>query len=128
MSANWPMRYASLSTDGKLVAIAGRRGFTHYSVASGKWKLFTDPRQEQDFTVRGGMLWFHHVLVVAADVEKTHQVCHLAWRRHSSMRCHGMRVIRLTTYGSAGIPRGFGGPLARAVLIDRSGCIRETRI
>lgn len=75
MSANWPMRYASLSTDGKLVAIAGRRGLTHYSVASGKWKLYTDARQEQDFTVRGGMLWFHHVLVVAVDVDKGHQVC-----------------------------------------------------
>ena len=68
------MRYASLSADGKLIAVAGRRGFCHYSVASGKWKLFTDARQEQDFTVRGGMLWFHHVLVVAAEVEKTHQV------------------------------------------------------
>lgn len=57
-----------------LVAIAGRRGLTHYSTVSGKWKLFGDERQERDFVVRGGLLWFHHVLVAAIEVDKTYQV------------------------------------------------------
>jgi hypothetical protein len=37
--------------------------------------LFEDERQERDFTVRGGLLWFHHVLVAAVEVDKTFQVC-----------------------------------------------------
>lgn len=74
MSINWPIRYASISSDGKLIAIAGRRGLTHYSVPSGRWKLFEDERQERDFVVRGGLLWYRHVLVAAIDVGKTHLV------------------------------------------------------
>ena len=74
ISTNWPIRYASISSDGRLIAIAGRRGLTHYSAASGRWKLFEDERQELDFVVRGGLLWFHHVLVAAVEVDKTFQV------------------------------------------------------
>jgi hypothetical protein len=79
ISTNWPIRYASISIDGKLIAVAGRRGLTHYSAASGRWKLYADERQERDFTVRGGLLWFHHVLVAAVEAEKSYHVsrCHL---------------------------------------------------
>jgi len=74
MSLNWPIRYASISSDGKLIAVAGRRGFTHYSAASGRWKLFSDERQERELAVRGGLLWFNHVLVVAVEADKAYQV------------------------------------------------------
>lgn len=74
LSTNWPIRYSALSADGRLIALAGRRGLAHYSSTSGRWKLFTDERQEQAFTVRGGLLWFHHVLVAAVEVAKTFQV------------------------------------------------------
>ena len=74
MSANWPIRYSSLSADGRLIAIAGRRGLVHYSSTSGRWKIFTDERQEQAFTVKGGLLWFHHVLIAAVEVAGGHQV------------------------------------------------------
>ncbi|RPD81682.1 RIC1-domain-containing protein [Lentinus tigrinus ALCF2SS1-7] len=74
MSANWPIRYSSISADGRLIAIAGRRGLVHYSSTSGRWKMFADERQEQAFTVKGGLLWFHHVLIVAVDVSGGHQV------------------------------------------------------
>ncbi|WVR09306.1 hypothetical protein IAU60_006371 [Kwoniella sp. DSM 27419] len=74
IATNWPVRFASISSDGKLIAVAGRRGLTHYSAVSGRWKLFPDERQEREFTVRGGLLWFHHVLIAAVDVEKTHQL------------------------------------------------------
>jgi hypothetical protein len=36
--------------------------------------LFEDERQERDFVVRGGLLWFHHVLVAAVEVDKSFQV------------------------------------------------------
>ncbi|GAW09214.1 RIC1-domain-containing protein [Lentinula edodes] len=74
VAANWPIRYSSLSSDGRLIAIAGRRGLVHYSASSGRWKLFTDPVQEQAFSVQGGLLWFHHVLVAAVEVSKSHQI------------------------------------------------------
>nr|XP_019045052.1 hypothetical protein I302_06968 [Kwoniella bestiolae CBS 10118]OCF23982.1 hypothetical protein I302_06968 [Kwoniella bestiolae CBS 10118] len=74
IATNWPLRYASISSDGKLIAVAGRKGLTHYSASSGRWKLFPDERQEREFTVRGGLLWFHHVLIAAVDVEKTHRI------------------------------------------------------
>ncbi|KAH9895558.1 RIC1-domain-containing protein [Epithele typhae] len=74
MSAHWPIRYSSLSTDGRLVAIAGRRGLVHYSTTSGRWKMFADERQEQAFTVKGGLLWFHHVLIAAVEVAGGYQV------------------------------------------------------
>ncbi|KIR54632.1 hypothetical protein I315_02510 [Cryptococcus gattii Ru294] len=74
IATNWPIRYASISSDGKLIAVAGRRGLTHYSATSGRWRLFQDEREERDFIVKGGLLWFHHVLIVAVDTDKTHQI------------------------------------------------------
>lgn len=74
LATNWPIRYSSLSTDGRLIAVAGRRGLTHYSSTSGRWKVFPDTIQEQAFSVRGGLLWFHHVLVAAVEVSKSYQV------------------------------------------------------
>lgn len=67
------MRYSTISADGRLVAIAGRRGLAHYSSTSGRWKLFADDLQEQAFTVKGGLLWFHHVLIATVEVAKSWQ-------------------------------------------------------
>ncbi|TEB39050.1 RIC1-domain-containing protein [Coprinellus micaceus] len=74
LAANWPIKYSSLSSDGRLIAIAGRRGLIHYSSTSGRWKLFGDDVQEQSFTVRGGLLWFHHVLIAATEASRTYQI------------------------------------------------------
>ncbi|KAF9270574.1 RIC1-domain-containing protein [Marasmius fiardii PR-910] len=74
LSTNWPIRYSSISSDGRLVAIAGRRGLVHYSTSSGRWKMFADGVQEQAFSVRGGLLWFHHVLIAAVEVNKSYQI------------------------------------------------------
>ncbi|KAF8912940.1 RIC1-domain-containing protein [Gymnopilus junonius] len=74
LALNWPIRYSSLSSDGRLIAIAGRRGLIHYSSTSGRWKVFADEEQEQSFSVRGGLLWFHHVLVAAVEVAKSYQI------------------------------------------------------
>jgi RAB6A-GEF complex partner protein 1 len=72
---NWPLRYSTISSDGRLIAVAGRRGLIHYSMASGRWKLFENASQEQSFLVRGGLLWFHHVLIVAIEMaSRTYQV------------------------------------------------------
>ena len=74
LATNWPIRYSALSSDGRFIAIAGRRGLVHYSSISGRWKIFADERQEQAFTVKGGLLWFHHVLIAAVELSKSYQV------------------------------------------------------
>ncbi len=74
LASNWPIRYSSLSSDGRLVAIAGRRGLAHYNSNSGRWKLFLDRHQEQAFVVKGGLLWVHHILIAAVEMGRTYQV------------------------------------------------------
>ena len=67
LAANWPIRYAAISADGNLIAVAGRRGLAHFSSSSGRWKSHKSVAQEQSFVVRGGMQWFQHVLIAACD-------------------------------------------------------------
>ncbi len=74
LAANWPVRYAAISADGNLIAVAGRRGLAHYSSASGRWKLHKSVAQEQSFVVRGGMQWFQHVLIAACDAGGEYQL------------------------------------------------------
>ncbi|KAI8087829.1 RIC1-domain-containing protein [Gilbertella persicaria] len=73
---HWPIRYASISPDGKYIAIAGKRGFTHYNSISNRWKLFGNQHQEQSFLVRGGMVWFKHVLILGCELiqQKTYEI------------------------------------------------------
>lgn len=67
ISNNWPVSCACISADARLIAVAGRRGFTHYNALSGRWKLFENETQEQSFKVRGGMQWYGSTLVVATE-------------------------------------------------------------
>ena len=75
LSNQRPIRSAVVSSDGRYVAIAGRRGLAHYSISSGRWKTFDDQRTENSFVVRGGMCWYQHVLIVAAETDDYHEVC-----------------------------------------------------
>ncbi|KAF2813390.1 RIC1-domain-containing protein [Mytilinidion resinicola] len=70
----WPIRSAVISSDGRYVAVAGRRGLAHYSVNSGRWKTFEDPLMENEFTVRGGMCWYQHVLIAAIESSDSHEL------------------------------------------------------
>lgn len=36
--------------------------------------MFADDRQEQAFSVKGGLLWFHHVLIAAVELSKSYQI------------------------------------------------------
>lgn len=63
----WPIRCSVISSDGRYVAVAGRRGLAHYSVHSGRWKTFVNENMENEFQVRGGMCWYQHILVAAVE-------------------------------------------------------------
>lgn len=74
LADNWPIRYVSSSPDGRYIAVAGVRGLTHYSLYSGRWKLFAEEYMDREFTVRGGMLWYGHILIAAVDTEHSHEI------------------------------------------------------
>ncbi|TRY97116.1 hypothetical protein DNTS_032782 [Danionella cerebrum] len=58
LESNWPIRFAAVDWSGQCVAVAGRRGFAHYSLHTRKWKLFGNVTQEQNVTVTGGLAWW----------------------------------------------------------------------
>ena len=70
-----PVRSTVISSDGRYVAIAGRRGLAHYSVSSGRWRTFDDMQAENAFVVRGGMCWYQHILIAAVETDNYHEVC-----------------------------------------------------
>ena len=74
LNSQRPIRSAVISADGRYVAIAGRRGLAHYSIASGRWKTFDSQKTENSFVVRGGMCWYQHVLTIAAETDEHHEV------------------------------------------------------
>lgn len=63
----WPIRCSVISSDGRYVAVGGRRGLAHYSVNSGRWKTFVNENMENEFQIRGGMCWHQHILVAAVE-------------------------------------------------------------
>ena len=76
LADQWPLRATVISPDSRYIAIAGQRGLAHYSVTSGRWRTFSDVAEENDFLVRGGMCWHHHILIVAVETSAlAHEVC-----------------------------------------------------
>lgn len=69
-----PIRYAVISSDARLIAVAGQRGLTHYNALSGRWKLFELEREEDSIRVVGGMAWWSNVLIVACIEGGVYQV------------------------------------------------------
>ncbi|XP_076020139.1 guanine nucleotide exchange factor subunit RIC1 isoform X2 [Genypterus blacodes] len=65
LESNWPIRFAAIDSAGQCMAVAGRRGFAHYSLFTRKWKLFGNITQEQNMTVTGGLAWWNDFVVVS---------------------------------------------------------------
>ena len=75
LATQWPIKLACISSDGRLIAIAGRRGLAHYNALSGRWKLFAKEEDESAFCVRGGMQWYGSFLLAAVDEGGRYKVC-----------------------------------------------------
>ena len=78
LASQKPIRSAVISPDGRYLAVAGRRGLAHYSMSSGRWKVFDDAEAENSFVVRGGMCWYQYILVIAVETEEHHEVIFIA--------------------------------------------------
>ncbi|PLB43954.1 DUF1339 domain protein, partial [Aspergillus steynii IBT 23096] len=74
LHSQWPIRSSVVSQDGRYVAVAGRRGLAHYSVNSGRWKVFEDAKVENSFAVRGGMCWYGHILIAAIESDGSYEL------------------------------------------------------
>ena len=101
-----PIRSTVISSDGRYVAIAGKRGLAHYSVSSGRWKTFDDIQAENAFVVRGGMCWYQHILIAAVETDEYQEVrINLPVFDHRTKQCYSFVFI----HGSVGLttPRFF---------------------
>lgn len=74
LTDHWPIKCSVVSPDGRYAAVAGRRGMAHYSITSGRWKMFSDYALQNSFTVRGGMCWYQHILVAAVEAGDSYEV------------------------------------------------------
>lgn len=74
LADQWPLRVAVASADGRYIAVAGQRGLAHYSVSSGRWKAFENIDMQNEFRVRGGMLWHQHILIAATETDSSYEV------------------------------------------------------
>ena len=70
ISVNYPLRFAAFDEDCcKSLVVSGSRGFAHYQMKTGKWRLFRNENQEQNFLVTGGVTIFQdHIIAVGSDL------------------------------------------------------------
>ena len=47
------------------MAVAGSRGFTHFSFLTHKWKIFGNADQEKDIKITGGLLWWKEFICMS---------------------------------------------------------------
>lgn len=55
----------SIDLEGKYLAVAGTRGFTHYSFLTRKWKIFGNADQEKDIRITGGLVWWKEFICMS---------------------------------------------------------------
>ena len=84
-NTNAPIRYTAIGASGKCTAVAGKRGFAFYISAKHKWRCFGNEAQEQSFVVRGGMLWWKGILIVACHHLEGNRFCIYMYPHHSSI-------------------------------------------
>lgn len=97
LSSNSPIRLACIDKSGSCVAVAGRTGFAHYSLVHRKWKLFGNERQEKDFEVCGGILYFEsHIILSCYNIPETSFEIR-AYPRESRLDNHFVKIMNIPT-------------------------------
>lgn len=65
IGSNFPIRMSAIDSEGKYLAVAGTRGFTHFSFLTHKWKIFGNADQEKDIKITGGILWWKEFICMS---------------------------------------------------------------
>ena len=67
---------SAIDPEGKYLAVAGCRGFTHFSFINRKWKIFGNADQEKDIRITGGLLWWKEFICMSCynSVEQRDEV------------------------------------------------------
>ncbi|KAG6335629.1 hypothetical protein ID866_3465 [Astraeus odoratus] len=76
LAVGWQHGWAIISMGGRCLSsnFGVDENLDSESATSGRWKMFSHVGQEQAFSVKGGLLWFHHVLIAAVEVSKSYQI------------------------------------------------------
>jgi RAB6A-GEF complex partner protein 1 len=56
---------SAIDSEGRHLAVAGRRGFTIFSFVTRKWKIFGNADQEKEFRVTGGLIWWKEYVLLS---------------------------------------------------------------
>uniref|UniRef100_A0AAR2J5Z7 Protein RIC1 homolog n=1 Tax=Pygocentrus nattereri TaxID=42514 RepID=A0AAR2J5Z7_PYGNA len=115
-------RFAAIDSAGQCLAVAGRRGFAHYSLFTRKWKLFGNITQEQSMTVTGGLAWWNDFVIVACynfidqqeELRLYHRSCNLDNAFASITKLHAETLL-LNVFKNMRSP----GPLLQEVSMSR---------
>jgi hypothetical protein len=72
---------SAIDPDGKYLAVAGSRGFTHFSFITHKWRMFGNADQEKDIRITGGLLWWKEFICMSCynSVDQRNEVNILQW-------------------------------------------------
>ena len=73
IGSNFPIRMSAIDPEGKYLAVAGTRGFTHFSFLTHKWKIFGNADQEKDIKISGGILWWKEFICMSCYNSADHR-------------------------------------------------------
>ena len=74
IAENWPIKYVSCSADGMYIAVAGLREASRIIVCTGATgSSLLRKRLKESFSVRGGMVSYGNILIIAVDTETSHE-------------------------------------------------------
>ncbi|CBH18448.1 hypothetical protein, conserved [Trypanosoma brucei gambiense DAL972] len=71
---NNPITYGAISSDGSVVALAGRNGFLLFDRLARRWRTMRDRKEEREFTCVAQPVWVKDLMVVfPVRLERTHE-------------------------------------------------------
>jgi hypothetical protein len=81
---------SAIDPEGKYLAVAGSRGFTHFSFVTRKWRMFGNADQEKDIRVTGGLLWWKEFICMSCynSVDQRNEVRTLHNKSAKSSICN----------------------------------------
>lgn len=123
-ASNWPIRMIACCKRHEYFAVAGARGLCHYSINSGRWKMFAEEHMDNEFAVRGGMIWYEHFLICGVYSFVTGGYEIRVYSRDQDL--HSSKVVFLQEVPTQIIHMSIGGSCLYVYTLDN--CLYEFAI